>query len=371
MVNTRQEAPRASEDVHADQKKEQYVYTADQLLDHDIKEVPMLLEPIFPQDGVIALAGSSDTGKSAFLRQFACAVVLGNSDFLGFRLNSRYQKALYISTEDGISATSALLRRQKSVNCVNGDYKKLRFIFETTSILSKIEEQLQKEPVDCVIVDAFADIYEGDINAVNKVRYFLQGFADLAHRYGCLIIFLHHTGKRTESLVPSKDNLIGSQGFEGKMRMVAELRRDPNNSQIRHLCVVKGNYIPQDNKERSFALHFDGETMTFQFTGHRAEFKDLVKREFLDNPDLEKAKAMACILRGQGQSLRDIEAALASLGLPGKKSAIAGWVKEMPNTPDQDEDQDDVVTVDDGQPNAPAGSGGQVYILDPVDHFDD
>jgi len=55
-------------------QKDQYVYTGEQLLDLDIQEVPMLLEPLLPQEGVAAFAGSSDTGKSAFLRQLACAI---------------------------------------------------------------------------------------------------------------------------------------------------------------------------------------------------------------------------------------------------------------------------------------------------------
>ena len=42
--------------------------TGEMLLNKNIKEIPSLLEPLLPKSGLVCLAGSSDTGKSAFLR---------------------------------------------------------------------------------------------------------------------------------------------------------------------------------------------------------------------------------------------------------------------------------------------------------------
>ena len=49
-------------------------------------------------------------------------------------------------------------------------------------------------------------------------------------------------------LLPSKHNAIGSQGFEAKMRVMMELRPDPVRHDIRHLCIVKGNYLSEEYK---------------------------------------------------------------------------------------------------------------------------
>ena len=79
-------------------------YSAEYLLNMDIKEIPCLIDPIMPQVGVIALAGSSDTGKSHLLRQLSLAIVSGENEFLGWKINARYKSVIYISTEDDFTA---------------------------------------------------------------------------------------------------------------------------------------------------------------------------------------------------------------------------------------------------------------------------
>jgi hypothetical protein len=108
------------------------------------------------------------------------------------------------------------------------------------------------------------------------VRGFLQQYSNLASKYNCLILFLHHTGKRADEREPSKHNLLGSQGLEAKMRVAFELRADPYAPDLRHLCVLKGNYLPSEVKSASYVLRFD-ENLLFHNTGQRAAFGDLVK----------------------------------------------------------------------------------------------
>jgi len=86
---------------------------------------------------------------------------------------------------------------------------------------------------------------------------------------------LHHTGKRTENLEPSKNNAIGSQGFEAKMRLVLELRLDRAEPDLRHLCIVKGNYLPQFEKTASYVVSMD-DNFVFSDTGNRVQFDELV-----------------------------------------------------------------------------------------------
>jgi hypothetical protein len=88
---------------------------------------------------------------------------------------------------------------------------------------------------------------------------------------------LHHTGKRTQNLEPSKDNLLSGQGLEAKMRVVIELRADLMNPAFRHLCIVKGNYLPANYKRESFVLQFDEPNFHFTNTGERVPFELLVK----------------------------------------------------------------------------------------------
>ena len=256
--------------------KNKLFYSASELLARGIFKMPFLLEPIFPQVGLVALAGSSDTGKSSFLRQFAISVVTNKSTFLDFKLNTIHRKAIYVSSEDDDIAISFLLHKSKISNSTNiDDYKDLYYIFETQDILQVLKGFLEKNKVDLIVVDAFSDLYGKSMNETNQVRNFLNEYSQIAQTYKCLIIFLHHTGKRTEDLIPSKNNLLGSQGFEAKMRLVIELRNDRLDMSKKHLCIVKGNYLPREMKNESYVLTFEDD-LTFTMTNERVLFEELL-----------------------------------------------------------------------------------------------
>ena len=264
--------------------------------------VDSLLDPILPRTGVVALVGSSDSDKSTLLRGLAMAVASGAESYLGFGLRARHRSAIYIATEDDASAIGALMQRQLEELCTPKEaYASLDFIFEVDNLIENLDSMLEDRPRDLVVVDAFADLYTGPMNENNRVRSFLNQFSQLAVKHSTLFIFLHHTGKRTESLAPSKHNAIGSQGFEAKMRLMMELRPDPERHDIRHLCIVKGNYLAESYKHDSFELRFTA-GLNFEATGERVPFALL--RERSDEPDdrVELARAM----REEGKSYRQI-----------------------------------------------------------------
>lgn len=270
--------------------------SATELLNRKVESLPCLVEPIFPKVGVCALAGGSDVGKSTLLRQLGISVVLGDSEFLGFKINATHNKAIYVSTEDDDFAISYLLNKANKVRSSASEaYRGLSFIFDTTDLLNKLEKALSRNKVDLIVVDAFADLYGKSMNEANQVRNFLNQYSQLAIKYQCLIIFLHHTGKRTETLAPSKHNVLGSQGFESKMRLVIELRADYIDPGKRHLCIVKANYLSKEYKSESYVVRFD-ENLQFHGTDERCLFEDLKE----DNKASQKDEVLK--LKEQGQT---------------------------------------------------------------------
>jgi len=255
------------------------IVTGEELLGLNIEKFPTLLDPIFPKVGLIALAGGSDTGKSSFLRQFAIHVSSRMENFLGFDLETKHNSAIVFSTEDDRMAISFLLNKQNTrLKFPHEAFTNLRYVFESVNPIEELDRQLTIKPADVVIIDTFTDIYSGEMNATNKVRSFLNEYNNLAQKHETLFIFLHHTGKGKDQQQPSKNNLLGSQGFEAKMRLVMELRKDSINPSRRHLCVVKGNYLPEKFKNESFVLDFD-EHMLFHNRNERIPFEDLVQHE--------------------------------------------------------------------------------------------
>jgi hypothetical protein len=265
--------------VPSEPSGQQIVYgiSAEELLLKQVENIPCLIESLLQKTGLACIAGSSDTGKSSFLRYLCTCVVTGKSEFLGFEINSEHRRAIYVSTEDDETAVSYLLNKQnKDLHVESSQLRGLRFIFDTENLIKQLDDMMTVQPVDIVCIDAFTDLYGKSMDQSNQVRTFLNEYSQLAGKHKCLILFLHHCGKRTDDLVPSKHNLLGSQAFEAKMRLAMELKSDLHDSSLKHLCIVKGNYLPSEAKKESYQLRFT-ENMTFENTGVRVPFEELVK----------------------------------------------------------------------------------------------
>jgi RecA-family ATPase len=283
-------APVQDEKIASAQAKKKYPYliTATEILAMKEIDIPYLWKPFLNSQGLAALVGSSDVGKSSFLRQLAINVVLKKPDFLGHELNVRYGRVIYFTTEDNKNSVNALLKKQidKSIN--PDDLNGLCYIFNVENPFKVIEEQLKAEKTDLVIIDAYSDVFEGNSNEMTATRKFLNRYDKLAQDYDCSIVFLHHTGKRTELGTPSKNNIIGSQGFEAKMRVVMDLRKQEGNSN-RFLQITKGNYLPESKKSKAMELLFN-DKQEFEFTGQYVDKNNLLsKPKFAED---EKATIM-------------------------------------------------------------------------------
>lgn len=301
--------------------------TGEQLLTHKCESLPCLAEPIMHKVGLACIAGSSDTGKSAFLRQLCFAVASGADRFLDFPLNAQHHSAIYVSTEDDALAMNWVLNKQNGDwNAKGEDLDGLRFLFDTTDLLHELDAKLEETPADIVCIDAFTDLFSGELNKSNEVRTFLNDYSQLAQKHQCLVMFLHHCGKRTEhEKTPSKHNLLGSQAFEAKMRLVLELRNDLENPNLKHLCIVKGNYLPAAYKQESYDLWFS-DNLTFSDTKTRTPFERLVKSPE-DNAARENAKkekkAAARDMHEQGFTLQQIAEEMKV-----NKSTIWHWLND-------------------------------------------
>lgn len=273
-------------------------YTARELYNMKIEEVPFLVEGIIPQNGLSCLTGSSDCNKSTFLRQLSLTIATGDENFLGLKLKPRFRRVIYISTEDDHWAMSALIRKQHSKDVSQETLDRILFLFSTESHIKSLDEYLKETKVDLVVLDTWTDLFSGDLNQSNKVRNSFEAYNELSRKYECAFVFVHHQGKRTEENAPSKNNLLGSQGIEAKMRSVIELRRDAGNRRL--LTITKGNYSKDSIKGKSLVLELEEKTMllkrkdetvisvaNYGFEGLKIKFD---KQAILKKMMLEKSK---------------------------------------------------------------------------------
>ena len=286
---------------------------ADELKNQEIKEVDYLVDRLIPRGTLCSLVGESDTGKSSLLRQLAVSVAYGDDTFIGFKLNENCRNVVYVSTEDNEMSTSAWLNKYLGEDIIDNEVlSKLKFLFITENLYDNIRKVVSENCLDLLIIDCYTDVFEGSMNDSNIVRSFLTKYNNLVNQYGVTIVFLHHTKKSSEGMKPNKNSILGSQGFEAKMRSVKMLTKDKDDVSLRHLCVVKNNYLSPKEKNFSYVIKFNDD-QSFESTGKRVNFDDL------DNPEyLQVAKD----LRSQGKSLNEIVEALNGLGYSVSRSTL-------------------------------------------------
>lgn len=300
-----------------------------ELFNRKVTDIPKLWNPFLQKVGLAGFVGTSDAGKSTFLRQLSLAIALKKDEFLGYPLSATSNKVLYISTEDEANSVSYSIQKQIEKMDVKDEdislLENINFIFGSESIAQKTSKALKNYQFDLIVIDSFADIFTLDLNANTQVREFLNIFDIIAKKNNCLIIFLHHIGKSSYFKGPNKNSIIGSQAFEAKMRVVLELRpkyKDPN--QI-DLWVLKCNYLPSENKIRGYKLLFKDLyfTNTNERTGaHIPKNNKKALKKKTTKKDNPKIIEKVIELKNNKLSLRAIETKLKGTEFAVSKSVI-------------------------------------------------
>ncbi|WP_223032687.1 AAA family ATPase [Hanstruepera marina] len=303
-------------------------YNALELYNLKTRNVPKLLNPLLLKSGLASLVGTSEAGKSTFLRQLSLSIALKRKDFLGFDLDCEHNKVLYVTTEDDYNSISYAIRKQLKELNQDAEFnidnlKNLEFIFDSDNLLKTIQSRLENDAYDLIIIDAFTDVFSKEINANTQVRVFLNSYSNLANKHDCLILFLHHIGKRTQTKTPSKDNIIGSQAFEAKMRVVLELRPNIHKPNLIDLWILKSNFLEPKYKQNSYVLELN-ENLCFKNTNLRNSRYSEAKS---NNPELiEKVLE----LHKAGLSTRKIESELEGTEFEIGKSTVNSIIKKNP-----------------------------------------
>lgn len=282
-------------------------------------EQRFFVENIFPEGTICLISGPSDTGKSILARQIAVAAALNKDNVMGFQLNLRHGKAIYVSTEDGESTWQEKLKKYQLTESDMRLTTNLRLSFDIEQFdVTVLENALKLEPADVVVIDVFTDLYPADLNNPIQVRKFFAPYKALAARYGCTFLFVHHLNKKGESSAPSKLNVSGSQAIESAMRCVIELRADPTDDNMRHLVVTKCNILPPHEKKLSYRLELKP-TLEFNYTDERAPIDSLGN----SRPGLSVEQRARAIEVCKNFSVRQASVELAKEGIRIGKSALA------------------------------------------------
>jgi RecA-family ATPase len=288
----------------------------------------MLWGHLLQKTGIAVLSGSSDTGKSTLLRQLSLGIITKQDKFLGLALKPTHYRVIYISTEDDEQSLSPRIKKERKEDSEAVDFENLTFIIDGEDPFEAAKNEFEKKPADCIIIDTWGDYADGDLNSANNVRTPLKAIRSFAIRNNCLFIINHHNRKSASEFDTSKRNLLGSQSLEAKARVVLMLTMDNDDPTLRKLNVSKGNYIPNELKQRSLVLRVNKD---FVFEYLTEVENPISNRKETDKRRDENLEAVNLLLQ-QGKKPTEIIAEIPSLVKnPFKKSALRKLIKDSAN----------------------------------------
>lgn len=304
------------------------IFTGEQLLNGNFKKPLMLVEPFLCRGHVGVVGGASDLGKSLIFQQVAVDVTLGKRETLGHKLNTIQKAAIMVISEDNNGDIADRLKKQ-TAGISPHLLANLYIIHETNDLIDTLAKMVKNNPVDFIVIDCFSDAYGDDLKSTEKIRKYMAPFQKFAEENDCFILFIHHTGKRTENYAPSKNNLLSGQGLEAKARLVLEFRQDNKNTNHRQMHIVKGNYLSTELKKNHLVFELDEKSLRFDYVKTAISEKP-VKCSKSSDLEAKKNYCTAVLLRNQG---KNFDAIAKELGFKSKSSVtklikrgeLSGW----------------------------------------------
>ena len=247
---------------------------AKELYDRNTKSYNYLVDKLLLKSGISTIYGVEDTGKSLLaLNLLLC--ITGKTKFIGRNVNREHRHCLLVSTEDQEEdievRLNAMVNNDRYYNRDSLKYLHTRYTSE--KLIDVLKEFLGRQKVDLVVLDCFGDLFPGDLRQLNQSRVWLQEYFNLTSEYKFHLLFVHHAKKESSEKIPHSRNCSGV-GLSAKGRTAIEFRKDPEDLDKRHVCIVKANHLAEEHKQDSIEVEFDNGN--FKTTGRGKQFDLLV-----------------------------------------------------------------------------------------------
>ncbi|MXP42968.1 AAA family ATPase [Allopontixanthobacter sediminis] len=227
-------------DELAEEKPELDAVDAFDFNEADIPTRPWVIPGVILSGYTHMLAAPGGSGKSLFTLQIAIALARGLP--WGAFVPRRKCRTLIINVEDDIDEQRRRLSAARTV-MQGGD--ELRGMIDlvpdaativvagrspdgrtirTMPIVETLVEYIQRREIDVLIVDPFAETFEGDENDNSEVKWAMKIWRDeIARRTGCAVYLVHHTVKHAGGGAGDANVIRGAGAIVNSTRISATL----------------------------------------------------------------------------------------------------------------------------------------------------
>lgn len=206
----------------------------------DIPRRPWLVPGALLAGCTHILAAPGGTGKSLFTLQFA--IMLARGEPWGHWRPKRAFKVMIINAEDDVdeqrrrlSAACTVMeindvpqgniliaKNPSSILTAQMDEKTKRPV--ATPLVGELVDMIRYHGIDAIIVDPFAETFEGDENSNNDTKWAMKVWRDdIARATGCAVYLVHHTTKGAGDKAGSADVIRGAGALVNSARLASTL----------------------------------------------------------------------------------------------------------------------------------------------------
>lgn len=200
--------------------------------------------------------GPAKSGKTIFCENLAFAIVSGRENFLGIPIELKKSKILFISMEEnpdmrilqrGNKQIKGFSREERELIKSNLHYSDNNFLrsIENDSHWDLLEELIKEYKSNIVFIDS-TNRFNVDIQERLDANYMMQRFRDLAEKYNCSIVLIHHTIKSQENKPLTLNKMSGSSALSRDADFFIGINRLTNGT--RYLKFVESRYFQFDEK---------------------------------------------------------------------------------------------------------------------------
>lgn len=201
------------------------------------EKIEWVVDGILAKDSTSLVIAQPKVGKSELSRDLSASVARGES-FLGF--NTKRGPVLLIPLEE---SRMVMKEKFKTRGLSNSDNN--LFIAKTgnrETIVEDLEEAIVKFNPTLVIIDTLQRVVGcDDMNDYTKTYNKIMPFTNLARKYKCHIMFIHHANKYGS---PGQQSVLGSTGLPGSVDMLIYLQKNEDKKRIISTEPRHGESIP-------------------------------------------------------------------------------------------------------------------------------
>jgi hypothetical protein len=210
-----------------------------------IQGVRWLWNGWIPYGMVTLLFAEPGVGKSAFVLGSIVTAIVNRRPFLdnqgGFR---DPQSVIWCDTEAAHAMTVERAMQWGTPMgrlLLNGDDPFKSFSLDSAKDLSELRDQIRRERVPLVVIDALRSAHSGEENSSQKVGEVMQKLAHMAQETGVAIVVVHHSRKIGEGQNVDHNSARGSNAVIALARSVIALSKPDRENDAIRVEVVKSN----------------------------------------------------------------------------------------------------------------------------------